>query len=150
MDVQPPQLNDFRPLRGVVDQFGEMRLVRYHAFLGEATILLPLGSAFLGGVLLLLGPYLNSKVGAPAATQGLGRLFCFTAAWRLPLAVGLVAGVAAVLAGLRTASMRELFSRSDLLPLAGKLLLFLPLVSGVALLLLSILAPLMSALSTVP
>jgi len=149
MDVQPH--DDFRPFRGLIDQAGEMRLVRYHAFLGEATVLLPLGAAFLGGVLLGLGPYLNAKVGLTAANaQGVARLFCFTAAYRLPLGIGLALAVVSALAILRTASMRDLFSRSDLLPLVGKLVLFLPLVAGVALLLLSILAPLMSALSTVP
>jgi hypothetical protein len=66
------------------------------------------------------------------------------------LAVGLLALVALILAGLRSGGMRELFCRSNLAPTAGKLILFLPLVAGVALLLLSILTPLMAALSMMP
>ena len=150
MDVQPPSAHEFRASRGLVDEMAELRLVRYHAFLGEATILLPLSTAFLGAVLLLLGPYLLGKVGVTSAAGGVSGLFLYAGAHRMLVGCGLVAAVVLVLASLRSVGLRELFCRSNLAPSVGKLVLFLPLVAGVALLLLSILTPLMTALSTTP
>lgn len=127
----------------------EQRLVRYHSFVGEATFLLPVGTAFFGGILLFLGPFVTSRAGI-AMTGGLPGVFGFAGSHRVALLLALVALNIAVPLWLRTASVRDQFNRSDLLPLFGKLVLFLPLLGGLALLLGSILTPLTVALSTVP
>lgn len=148
MDVMPPE-DGFRPTFGRVEQRDEMRLVRYHAFLGEATLLLPLGTAFFAGIWLLLAPTICGRMAAGTPTP-LGGLLVVPPAWRLPIAIGLAVLVAVILAALRSPRVEDAFCRSDWLPLLGKFVLFLPLVGGVALLLLSVLTPLMTALSTVP
>lgn len=123
---------------------------QYRAFVAEATLILPIGLTLLVGVLGFLGPYLLSRIGPTEAVGWAGVEAFLLGSGR---ARWLVVGVAVVLllaglVGVRTAPARQAFERGGLVaPLAGKLILFIPLIAAVAVLLLSVVLPVLKALS---
>lgn len=145
----PPPVSSLLP-HGFGAEAAARAEAQYRAFVAEATLLLPLGLALLVGVLAFLGPYLVGRLAPGAASTPVGieafLLWSGRARW---LVVGLaVVLLLLALVGIRTATARRVFERGGLAALlAGKLVLFVPLVLAVAVLLLSVVLPVIKALS---
>ncbi len=122
-------------------------------FVGDALVLLPFTMAAFVGAWSFLAPYLVGKLGSALAGSptGFDRFIAFGGAHRWPIVVLAGLAVAGVWAGARTSLVTGWLRRGGAMAQLGfKVSLILPLIGAVAVLLLSVVSPVVKALSVKP
>lgn len=148
-----PRMKDFAPATADSPPAPRHDLdAQYRSMVLETTFLVPFGFAMLTGVAVFLGPYLLGRLSAPVGElTRLERFFTWTGSHPV-LVIGAVLLICLlILVAVRTEPARRTFlALGSAAPLVFKLGLFVPIVATVALLLLTIVSPVLKALSGLP